>query len=69
MSEESDPFECRLTFLHLLRKVNASQQSIHKVAIYAMRHRKVSEDLYSCLIEELEKVRFRFIVLLFLGRV
>ncbi|KAG1469656.1 hypothetical protein G6F56_003133 [Rhizopus delemar] len=55
MAEESDPFECRLTFLSLLQKLNASQQSIHKVATYAMRHRKLSEDLYSCLIEELEQ--------------
>jgi CTD kinase subunit gamma len=67
MSEESDPFECRLSFLNLLRKVNASQHSIYKVAIYAMRHRKVSEDLYSCLIEELEKVRFRFTIPFFFG--
>ncbi|CAO3684774.1 unnamed protein product [Rhizopus stolonifer] len=55
MAEELDPFECRLTFLSLLQKLNASQQSIHKVATYAMRHRKLSEDLYSCLIEELEQ--------------
>ncbi|KAI8352120.1 CTD kinase subunit gamma CTK3-domain-containing protein [Choanephora cucurbitarum] len=55
MSAESDPFECRLEFIELLKKVNASQQSIHKAAIYAMRHRKLSEDLYSCLVEELEQ--------------
>ncbi|KAI9269909.1 CTD kinase subunit gamma CTK3-domain-containing protein [Sporodiniella umbellata] len=55
MAEESDPFECRLAFLGLLQKVNASQQSIHKVATFAMRHRKLSEDLYSCLVEELEQ--------------
>lgn len=60
MAEESDPFECRLTFLSLLQKLNASQQSIHKVANYAMRHRKLSEDLYSCLIEELEQVNYHF---------
>ncbi|CEI85897.1 hypothetical protein RMCBS344292_00346 [Rhizopus microsporus] len=59
MAEESDPFECRLTFLSLLQKLNASQQSIHKVASYAMRHRKLSEDLYSCLIEVLEQVKYR----------
>ncbi|KAI7871158.1 CTD kinase subunit gamma CTK3-domain-containing protein [Spinellus fusiger] len=55
MAEDSDPFECRLVFLSLLNKLNASQQSIYKVASYAMRHRKLSEDLYSCLIEELEQ--------------
>lgn len=61
MSEESDPFECRLTFLALLKKVSASQQSIHKVAIYAMRHKNLCEDLYNCLIEELEQVRHIFL--------
>ncbi|KAI9487210.1 MAG: CTD kinase subunit gamma CTK3-domain-containing protein [Benjaminiella poitrasii] len=55
MSEESDPFECRLHFISLLNKLNATQQSIHKVAIFAMRHRKLSEDLYNCLLEQLEK--------------
>ncbi|KAL0080321.1 CTD kinase subunit gamma CTK3-domain-containing protein [Phycomyces blakesleeanus] len=55
MAEDSDPFECRLVFLSLLNKLNASQQSIYKVASYAMRHRRLSEDLYSCLIEELEQ--------------
>jgi CTD kinase subunit gamma len=62
MSEESDPFECRLTFLSLLTKLNASQQAIQKVANYAMRHRKLSEDLYSCLIEQLEQVRSFFLL-------
>ncbi|KAF7726522.1 hypothetical protein EC973_008653 [Apophysomyces ossiformis] len=55
MAEESDPFECRLNFLALLNKLNASQQSIYKVANYAMRHRRLAEDLYSCLIDELDK--------------
>lgn len=53
---DSDPFECRLTFLSLLEKLNASQQSITKVANYAVRHRKVAEDLYRCLVDELEQV-------------
>ena len=53
---DDDPFECRLTFTSLLQKLNASQQSIHKVANYAMRHRRLSEDLYSCVLEELEQV-------------
>jgi CTD kinase subunit gamma len=64
MSEESDPFECRLMFLSLLQKLNASQQSIHKVASYAMRHRKLSEDLYSCIIEQLDKVEFTLLFFL-----
>jgi CTD kinase subunit gamma len=53
---DDDPFECRLAFTSLLQKLNASQQSIQKVANYAMRHRRLSEDLYSCVIEELEQV-------------
>ncbi|KAJ2960004.1 hypothetical protein NQZ79_g4599 [Umbelopsis isabellina] len=52
---DDDPFECRLQFTALLQKLNASQQSIQKVANYAMRHRRLSEDLYSCVIEELEQ--------------
>ncbi|KAI9484321.1 CTD kinase subunit gamma CTK3-domain-containing protein [Zychaea mexicana] len=50
-----DPFECRLNFLSLLEKLNASQQSIQKVANYAVRHRNLAEDLYSCLLEQLDK--------------
>ncbi|KAI9317968.1 CTD kinase subunit gamma CTK3-domain-containing protein [Dichotomocladium elegans] len=52
---DSDPFECRLNFLNLLEKLNASQQSIHKVALYAIRHKKVAEDLYRCLVDALEQ--------------
>ncbi|KAI8391183.1 CTD kinase subunit gamma CTK3-domain-containing protein [Radiomyces spectabilis] len=55
MAEDTDPFECRLIFSDLLQKLNASQQSIHKVANYAMRHRRSSEDLYNCLREELDQ--------------
>lgn len=57
MADESDPFECRLMFSALLTKLNASQQAIQKVANYAMRHKNLSEDLYSCIIEVLEQVR------------
>ncbi|KAI8150200.1 CTD kinase subunit gamma CTK3-domain-containing protein [Fennellomyces sp. T-0311] len=52
---DSDPFECRLNFLALLEKLNASQHSIQKVANYAVRHRNLAEDLYSCLLEQLDK--------------
>lgn len=64
---DSDPFECRLNFLSLLDKLNASQQSIHKVASYAVRHRKWAEDLYSCLLEELEKVSIPCFIFLFIA--
>ncbi|CAO3594286.1 unnamed protein product [Absidia cylindrospora] len=50
-----NPFECRLQFISLLKKLNASQQSIQKTAQFAIKHRPLSEDLYSCLLEEIEK--------------
>ncbi|KAF9569992.1 hypothetical protein EC968_002351 [Mortierella alpina] len=52
---EVDPFEARLEFLGLLGKLNASQHSIQKVGNFAMRNRNLYEDLYSCIIEELEQ--------------
>ncbi|KAH8554730.1 CTD kinase subunit gamma CTK3-domain-containing protein [Umbelopsis sp. PMI_123] len=55
MSDDYDPFECRLEFTSLLQKLNASQQSIQKVANYAMRNKRLSEDLYSCVLESLEQ--------------
>ncbi|KAF9092515.1 hypothetical protein BGX23_004227 [Mortierella sp. AD031] len=54
---EVDPFEARLEFLSLLGKLNASQHSIQKVGNFAMRNRKLHEDLYSCIIEELEQTK------------
>lgn len=60
MGDESDPFECRLVFSELLSKLNATQQAIQKAANYAMRHKNLSEDLYSCIIEVLEQVRIFF---------
>lgn len=57
MSDDLDPFECRLQLMSLLKKLNASQQSIQKTARFAVKHRPLSEDLYSCLLEEIEKVR------------
>ncbi|KAF9435016.1 hypothetical protein BGZ76_007029 [Entomortierella beljakovae] len=52
---EMDPFEARLEFLSLLGKLNASQYSIQKVGNFAMRNRNLHEDLYSCIVEELEQ--------------
>ena len=51
-----DPFEARLHFLQLLRKLNASQQSIQKVVVYAIKHSsRAGEDLWDCVIEECAK--------------
>ncbi|KAG0329104.1 hypothetical protein BGZ99_003488 [Dissophora globulifera] len=52
---EVDPFEARLEFLGLLGKLNASQNSIQKVGNFAMRNKNLYEDLYSCIIEQLEQ--------------
>jgi CTD kinase subunit gamma len=46
-----------MQFLQLLRKLNASQQSIHKVIGYAIKYgSKCGEDLWECILEECGKV-------------
>ncbi|KAK9474969.1 CTD kinase subunit gamma CTK3-domain-containing protein [Dipodascopsis tothii] len=50
-----DAFEARLTFTDLLRRLNASVQSAAKCAQFAIRYHVWSEDLFSCIIEELDK--------------
>ena len=53
-----DPFETRLHFLQLVRKLNASQASIHKVVAFAIRYgSRCGEDLWECIVEECAKVR------------
>jgi hypothetical protein len=52
-----DPFETRLHFLQLLRKLNASQLSIQKVVGYAVKYgSRCGEDLWECITEERAKV-------------
>jgi CTD kinase subunit gamma len=48
-----DPFEGRLQFLDQLRHLSASQASALKLSQFALKHRTLHEDLYSCIIEEL----------------
>ncbi|KIK82142.1 hypothetical protein PAXRUDRAFT_154439 [Paxillus rubicundulus Ve08.2h10] len=51
-----DPFEVRMQFLGLLRKLNATQQSIQKVVGYALKYfSRCGEDLWECIIEECQK--------------
>ncbi|KAL4063044.1 CTD kinase subunit gamma CTK3-domain-containing protein [Scleroderma yunnanense] len=51
-----DPFEVRMQFLGLLRKLNATQQSIQKVVSYALKYfPKCGEDLWECVVEECQK--------------
>ncbi|KZV99395.1 hypothetical protein EXIGLDRAFT_712212 [Exidia glandulosa HHB12029] len=48
-----DPFEVRMQFLGLLRKLDAKQQSIQKVVSFALKHfDRCGEDLWDCVIEE-----------------
>ncbi|KAK6909841.1 hypothetical protein I204_04756 [Kwoniella mangroviensis CBS 8886] len=51
-----DPFEARMQFLQLLRKLNASQPSIQKVVGYAIKYgSRCSEDLWECIVEQCGK--------------
>ncbi|CAK5284427.1 unnamed protein product [Mycena citricolor] len=51
-----DPFEVRMLFLELLRKLNASQQSISKVRNFAMKYfSSCGEDLWDCIVEQCER--------------
>ena len=52
-----DAFQARLDFLQLLRKLNATLQSIQKVAAFALRYgSRCGEDLWECILEESGKV-------------
>jgi hypothetical protein len=51
--EGLDPFDIRMTFLDLMKKLTSSQQSVHKVASFAFQHRTFSEDLFGCIQDEL----------------
>nr|ODN85841.1 hypothetical protein L203_04728 [Cryptococcus depauperatus CBS 7841] len=51
-----DPFEARMQFLQQLRKLNASQQSIHKVTNFALKYgSRCGEDLWECVMEQCGK--------------
>ncbi|KAK9772612.1 putative CID domain-containing protein [Seiridium cardinale] len=51
----ADPFEVRMRFSGQLQHLNASVVSAQKAAQYAMKNRDMSEDLHSCIIEQLER--------------
>ncbi|KAI4601253.1 hypothetical protein KJ359_012443 [Pestalotiopsis sp. 9143b] len=51
----ADPFEVRMRFSGQLQHLNASVVSAQKAAQYAMKHKDMSEDLHSCILEQLEK--------------
>ncbi|KAL1940369.1 hypothetical protein VTO73DRAFT_8941 [Trametes versicolor] len=51
-----DPFEVRMQFLGLLRRLDASQQSIRKIVGYAVKYcPSCGEDLWDCMLEECQK--------------
>lgn len=51
----ADPFEVRMRFTGQLQHLNASINSAHKAAIFALKHREMDEDLHSCILEQLER--------------
>ncbi|KAJ7855911.1 CTD kinase subunit gamma CTK3-domain-containing protein [Mycena olivaceomarginata] len=64
-----DPFEVRIQFLALLKRLNASQQSIQKVVGFAVKFfPPCGEDLWDCIVEECQKgsINSRINILYFL---
>ncbi|KAK3997354.1 CTD kinase subunit gamma CTK3-domain-containing protein [Cladorrhinum sp. PSN332] len=51
----ADPFDIRMRFTSLLRQLNASVTASTKTAQYALKHKDFSDDLHSCILEQLEK--------------
>jgi CTD kinase subunit gamma len=52
-----DPFEVRMRFTTQLQHLSASVTSAQKAAFYALKYRDLDEDLHSCILEQLERVR------------
>uniref|UniRef100_A0A060T3V1 ARAD1C43032p n=1 Tax=Blastobotrys adeninivorans TaxID=409370 RepID=A0A060T3V1_BLAAD len=51
-----DPFEARLSFLKTLQRLNATVQANDAAAHFMLKnHDGLAEDLYSCVLEELER--------------
>ena len=53
----ADPFEVRMRFTTQLQHLNASVTSAQKAANYALKYRDMDEDLHSCILEQLDRVR------------
>ena len=56
-----DPFEARLNFTSLLRKLNSSKTSIRKAASFIYNHPTLEDDIFSCILEQINEVSFYFI--------
>lgn len=52
-----DPFEVRMRFTTQLQHLSAAVTSSQKAAHYALKYRDLDEDLHSCILEQLERVR------------
>ncbi|WPH02964.1 CTD kinase subunit gamma CTK3-domain-containing protein [Acrodontium crateriforme] len=51
----ADPFEVRMRFTSQLQHLNASTASAIKAANYALKYAEFSDDLHSCILEQLER--------------
>ncbi|KAF2764523.1 hypothetical protein EJ03DRAFT_358010 [Teratosphaeria nubilosa] len=51
----ADPFEVRMRFTSQLQHLNASTTSASKTAAYALKYAEFSDDLHSCILEQLER--------------
>ncbi|KAF2717344.1 hypothetical protein K431DRAFT_288643 [Polychaeton citri CBS 116435] len=51
----ADPFEVRMRFTSQLQHLNASTTSAIKAANYALKYCEFSDDLHSCILEQLER--------------
>ena len=52
-----DPFQVRMDFLELLRRLNASQQSMRKVVSFALHYAFSSaDDIWDCVMTECARV-------------
>ncbi|KAK3718172.1 hypothetical protein LTR37_005287 [Vermiconidia calcicola] len=51
----ADPFEVRMRFTSQLQHLNASTTSATKAAHYALKYSEFSDDLHSCILEQLER--------------
>jgi hypothetical protein len=52
----ADPFELRLHFSNRLRDLNPFTDISDEVVAFALKHRDLDEDLFSCILEQLETV-------------
>ena len=65
----ADPFEVRMRFSSQLQRLNASVTSAQKAALYALKYRDMDEDLHSCILEQLERVRTDRLIFSILGKI